>query len=220
MNVFIIIPAYNEQTRIQNVITGLKQAGYPRIVVVDDGSAESLGALVRPLGVDFIRHPINLGQGAALQTGMDYAKSAGADAVVHFDADGQHRVEDIATALQVLEEGYDIVFGSRLLSTKQHMPWTKKWLILKPGILVNWIFTGLRLSDAHPGFRVLNRKALEKIRITQNRMAHATEVVSEVVRHQLRYTEVPIEVMYYEYGQSWGGGVKIIVDLLKKVLFG
>jgi glycosyltransferase involved in cell wall biosynthesis len=219
MSTYIIIPAYNEGKNIASVVSGLLEAGYEHVLVIDDGSQDNTASQARQAGALVVSHVINLGQGAALQTGMDVALAKGAAVAVHFDADGQHRVEDIERFVAKVNEGYDIVLGSRFLDEKSAVPKTKKWLILKPAIWINWLFTGVRLTDAHNGFRAMNRNALEKIRLYQNRMAHATEITGEIARHELKHTEIPVEIIYHEYGQNMLGGVKIIVDLIKQKLF-
>ena len=111
---FVIVPAFNEG-EIISTLQGLIAAGYS-VVVVDDGSTNGMDALVANLPVYFLRHPVNLGQGAALQTGMTFALQNGAEIIVHFDADGQHKVEDIETLLKPLHQGEaDVVLGSRFL---------------------------------------------------------------------------------------------------------
>ncbi len=216
--VFIVIPAYNEEKTITRVIEDLLNLNYKDIVIIDDGSADKTSEIISSYPVYFCQHKLNCGQGAALRTGTEFALRNNADIIVHFDADGQHQVADIVKFTQAIEQGYDIAIGSRFLNSKQDIPFTKKYFILKPGRLVNWYFSGLKLSDAHNGFRALNRQAAEKIKITQNRMAHNTEIPAEIVRNNLKYTEIPVEIVYTEYGQSLKGGIDIIIDLLKQKL--
>lgn len=219
MSIFIIIPAYNEGKSIRLVVKSLLAAGYKDVLVVDDGSTDDTAMQARQSGALVVSHVMNLGQGAALQTGMTVAYDKRASIAIHFDADGQHRVEDIGSFIEKINEGYDVVLGSRFLAKKSVVPLTKKWLILKPAIWVNWLFTGVKLTDAHNGFRAMNRTALKHIQLYQNRMAHATEITAEISRHKLKYTEVPVEIVYHEYGQNMLGGIKIIIDLIKQKIF-
>lgn len=218
--VYIIIPVYNEAAVIAQTLHQLVQTEY-NIVVVDDGSTDESGDVVAKFPVHYINHPVNLGQGAALQTGMDFAKMHDALAVVHFDADGQHRVADIEKLLSpVLNNECDVVFGSRFLhKSNASIPFSKK-ILLQSARYINWIFAGILLTDAHNGLRALNRKALHKIYFSENRMAHASEILLLVKEHRLLFTEVPVTIEYTAYskrkGQSLWNAVNIIFDLLFK----
>jgi glycosyltransferase involved in cell wall biosynthesis len=222
-DVFIIIPCYNESAVIRQTVEQLLPLGH-QIVIVDDGSAQSPWPQLQDLPVHFLRHPVNLGQGAALQTGMDYAKARHARAVIHFDADGQHDANDIPRFLAALDDGADVVIGSRFLRPEdvKRIPATKR-CILRAARIVNGLFTHVWLSDAHNGFRALNRNALDKIRLTENRMAHATEIVAQIKTHRLVIRELPTAICYSDYarakGQKWYHAFNILIDLiLNKIL--
>jgi glycosyltransferase involved in cell wall biosynthesis len=219
MSTYIVIPAFNEEKSIAAVIEGLLHEKFKNIIVVDDGSSDKTRSLVKNYPVFLINHLINLGQGAALQTGTEFALKQGAKIIVHFDADGQHRASDIQRFIEKIEQGYEIVLGSRFLSADRSVPFTKKYFLLKPGILINWFFTGLKLTDAHNGFRALSANAANLIRITQNGMAHNSEICEQVSRKELNYAEVPVDIIYKEYGQGFGSGVKIVFDLIKQRIF-
>jgi glycosyltransferase involved in cell wall biosynthesis len=212
MKVFVVIPSYNEARHIGAVLQSLKNYDY-EIVVVDDGSGDQTAQISRDLGVMVIGHEINRGQGAALYTGTQYALSQGADVIVHFDSDGQFLAEEINKVITPIIEGKaDIVFGSKFLQSNK-IPWQKKYFIIKPAIWLNNILTGLKLSDVHNGFRAMNRLAAEKIEIKQDAMAHASEIVAQTKKWKLRYQEVPVTIIYHEFGQGFGGGLKILIDL-------
>ena len=221
----IIIPAYNEREEVlRNTLQSFSEQEYS-VVVVDDGSDEDLSLLLKDLKwVTVLRHPINLGQGAALQTGMDYALAESAEAVVHFDADGQHDVREIPILLDALAQGADMALGSRFLRKEdaEAVPWSRR-LLLRGARCVNFLFAGKWLSDAHNGFRALNRKAMQSIRITENRMAHATEIVALARKASLKIVEVPVHIQYTEYsrakGQSWRQSLNILMELLLNKLF-
>ncbi|MBW3011547.1 glycosyltransferase family 2 protein, partial [Candidatus Woesearchaeota archaeon] len=156
--VFIVIAAYNEEKNISKVIQGLKKAGYQNIIVVDDCSKDRTYELAEAQNIHVLKHVINRGQGAALRTGIEYALSLGADAVVTFDADGQHRLEDLPAMLKpVLEGEVDVTLGSRFLKQTEVPPMRK--FLLKGSIIVQNLFYGIKLTDANNGFRVLSRKA-------------------------------------------------------------
>jgi glycosyltransferase involved in cell wall biosynthesis len=223
-NVFIIIPAFNEHTVIKTVAEELLQYAYT-LVIVDDGSAKDLRTeLSTHPAIHCIRHKVNLGQGAAIQTGIDFALQHGADYLVTFDADGQHSANDIPAMLLTLQNGEtDITLASRFLNKKMHnAPVIKQW-ILKAGRLVNYFFTGLYLSDAHNGLRAMTCEAAGKIRLKENRMAHATEFLLAIRQQKLRYKEVPALVTYTPYskskGQSVFNSIRIFFDLVLHKLF-
>jgi glycosyltransferase involved in cell wall biosynthesis len=194
--VFIVIAAYNEGHSVPKVIADLKKAGYANIVVVDDGSKDSTADAALKTGAIVLQHVVNRGQGAALQTGIDFALRQGADIIVTFDADGQHRVEDLPAIIKPVAAGAaDITFGSRFLGKTSKIPFLRK-VLLKGSIFVLWFFYGLRMTDAHNGFRAISRYAARKIRITADRMAHASEFIEEVRRLQLKHQEVPVVIRY------------------------
>jgi glycosyltransferase involved in cell wall biosynthesis len=211
--VWIIIPAHNEEGNISDVLKNLKELT-SNILVVNDGSSDKTLEICQANNVLVVSHMVNRGQGAALQTGNEMALNLGAEIIVHFDADGQHQVQDIAKIIEpLLNEQADLVFGSRFLESKSKIPWFKKYFILKPAIFFNWLFTGLKLSDAHNGFRALSKKAAQQINIRQDGMAHATEIMNQVRQYDLKYQEVGVEIIYHEYGQGFLGGIRIIEDL-------
>ena len=221
-DIYIIVPCYNEGTQLRTTVSELLERGYG-VVVVDDGSRTSAWEMLSDLPIHFLRHSINLGQGAALQTGMEYCRRLHASAVVHFDADGQHSPDDIAHFLEALKD-CDIVLGSRFLqkSDISQIPATRRFL-LRCARLVNFIFTGLWLTDAHNGLRALNANALEKINLKENRMAHATEILMQIKTAKLRWKECPCTVRYTEYsqnkGQKWYNSIDILLELILGKLF-
>ena len=214
----VIVPTYNEGAVVKKTVEQLLQTGHT-IVVVDDGSRDEIGGL-QSLPIVHLRHLVNLGQGAALQTGMSYALRAGADIVVHFDADGQHDYRQIDRLLAPILNGTaDVALGSRFLNGDDaaRVPWPKR-IVLRGGILISWMLTGIRLSDAHNGFRALSRRAVERINLRENGFAHATEILQRVREANLRYAEVPITIVYSAYsrqkGQPIWNSVNILLDLL------
>jgi glycosyltransferase involved in cell wall biosynthesis len=210
---FAIVPAYNEEKNIGSVVRNLF-GRVDRVIVVDDNSCDNTYASAKEAGAIVLRHKINRGQGATLQTGHEYALKNGADYVLHFDGDGQFDVEDILPAITKMKnEQADILFGSRFLESKNNIPFFKKNIILPLARLFHFIFFGLNLSDAHNGFRILNRNALKNIIIEQDRMAHATEIIAKTKQIGLKYIEFPVKVVYREYGQGIGGAFAILKDL-------
>lgn len=217
-SVYIIIPCYNEGPAVRGVIESLLPLGHG-IILVDDGSAEPVAPLVNGLPVYCLRHAVNLGQGAALQTGMAFARRLGAEAVVHFDADGQHDAGGIGELLAVLDEGVDVALGSRFLRREDELLVPRgKRVMLRLARLVNGVFTGMWLSDAHNGFRALGPRALAAVDLKENRMAHATEILTQIRRAGLSWREVPVRVRYTAYsrekGQKWTNSLNILIDLI------
>lgn len=222
-SVFIIIPAFNEADVIGEVIKELLPLGYA-IVVVDDGSSDNTRQVVQALPVYYLRHRINFGQGAAIQTGISFALKKGADIFVTFDADGQHNPADIAPMIDKLVSGQlDMVFGSRFLPpVTTQMSFSRK-AILGFARYLNFLLTGILLSDAHNGLRVFNRKAASSIHILENGMAHATELLILVKKHGLSYGEAPVQVNYTPYskgkGQKNSHSFKVLQDILLYKIF-
>ncbi len=218
-NIFVIVPAYNESTVMGKVLEALCGAEYS-VVVVDDGSTDDTSDVVSGFPVHRLSHMVNLGQGAAIQTGTEYALGAGAEFIVHFDADGQHRDEDIEELLRPILSGEaDVTLGSRFLrrSDGLQVP-PQRRMLLKLAILVNLLLTRTLLTDAHNGLRAMNRAAAGQIAIRQNRSAHATEILGEIRRHRLRVTEVPTTIRYTAYskkkGQRGWNAVDTLFDLI------
>ena len=215
----VIVPAYNEAERIGRVLRDLFEHDCKNVLVVDDGSSDATARVAKEAGAAVIRHALNRGQGAALETGNEWARQQGAEVVVHFDGDGQHEASDIAPAIAVLREhNLDAVLGSRFLGVRSRVPFLKRVLILPVSRLVNYIFTGVLLSDAHNGFRVLGSRSLHSICIRQDGMAHNSEIVAELKARGFRFAEVPVRVTYHEFGQGIEGGIKIIWNLILSYL--
>lgn len=215
-NTWVVIAAYNEGQVIGDVVAGLK-AEWPNVVVVDDGSADATAHEAEAAGAFVIQHPVNLGQGAALATGLQYCVEIGAEYIVNFDADGQHHVEDIQVLVdKASQPDVDIVIGSRFLGETRAMPRRRK-LLLKAAVLFTRITTGLKVTDAHNGLRCFTLEAAKKIKITQNRMAHASEILEEIARHKLCVAEVPVTITYTEYslakGQRLSNSINILLEL-------
>lgn len=219
MKIAIIIPAFNEEKNIGQVIEEVKKI-VPWVIVVDDGSVDRTVQLAKEKNAEVLKHLVNSGQGAALKTGTDWAVSQGAEIIVHFDADGQHLADDIKVLIEpIIKNEADVVLGSRFLKKDAKIPLTKKYLILWPAIIFNWFLTGVKLTDAHNGLRALTREAWQKMNLTQPRMAHNTEILSEIRRNKLRFKEVGVTVLYQEYGQGFSGGLRIVKDLIKDKIF-
>lgn len=214
---WIVIPAFNEGPVIGDVVAGVRSR-YRRVVVVDDCSRDETGVTALRAGAVVLRHSVNLGQGAALETGIRYVLSQGAEYIVTFDADGQHRVDDIAVLLdRQRETGADVVVGSRFLGVARGMPPLRR-AVLKLAVLFVRLTSGVTMSDAHNGFRLFTRRAAERIRIRQNRMAHASEIVEQIGSLGLSMSEAPVTIVYTEYslrkGQRLSNAFNIVWDMI------
>lgn len=215
---WVVVPLYNEATVIARVIAGLLPH-FPNVVCIDDGSTDGSLDVARRAGAHIVEHPINLGQGAALQTGIDYSLSqSGCEYIVTFDADGQHRVDDaVSMVAAARESGAAIVFGSRFLDDRTNPGWMKR-VILKTAVWVTNMTTSVKLTDAHNGLRVIRADAASRIQLKQDRMAHATEIVLQLGDTGLPWIEHPVELLYTDYSKSKGqsvlNSVNILVDLI------
>ncbi|NCP17163.1 glycosyltransferase family 2 protein [Candidatus Kuenenbacteria bacterium CG_4_8_14_3_um_filter_39_15] len=216
MKTTAVVPVYNENPDKLNSFLNELKSYVDDIVVVDDGSLAAISNFQFPISnLSLLRHELNRGQGAALQTGTDYAIKHGARIIVHIDGDGQHKPENIPSLINPIKENKaDIVFGSKFLDKTNHIPWTKKHLIIPIARIINYIFTGLKLTDVHNGLRAFTASAADKLPITQNRMAHASEYPYLVKKNKLKYMEVPVKVVYENYGQGVSAGFKILKELI------
>ena len=220
---YIVIPAYNEQQSIEGVVQELG-AQYSNVVVVDDGSSDATSEVARRAGAMVLRHVVNRGQGAALQTGITFALSRGAECIVTFDADGQHRVEDIAALTgPILRGECDIVLGSRFLNSSGEGIPVGRRITLRLAIRFTRIVNRLSITDTHNGLRAFSRRAAERIDLQLDRMAHATELLDQIRVSGLTYREVSVRVRYTDYslakGQSARGAFRIVLHyILGRVL--
>ncbi len=219
MNIICVIPAFNEAKSIQQVVNDLRPY-VQEIVVIDDNSSDHTATLAKTAGATVLRHLINRGQGASLQTGDDYALKHQADIIIHFDADGQFLASEIPDIIKPLIDGQaEVVLGSRFLNKKSQLPIFKKIIIWPLARTVNKLFFNIKLSDPQSGFRALSRETVKKIKIENDRMAHCSEILQQLSKYKVKIKEVPITVIYHEYGQKLSGGFKIIKDLIiKKII--
>jgi glycosyltransferase involved in cell wall biosynthesis len=218
-SVWIVIPAYNEAEVIGKVIRDLLAKQY-NVVVIDDFSKDETSRIALQNGAHVLRHIVNLGQGAALQTGISFALNKGAEFIVTFDGDGQHSTEEISRLLAPLRnDDFEVTLGSRFLpgAVADGIPSLRR-LMLSAATTMSRATTGLALTDTHNGLRGMCRSAASRIRLTQNRMAHASEFLSQVATHKLRYCEVPVTISYNEYtlakGQRLSNSFNVMWELM------
>ena len=223
MKIAIIIPVYNEAQVIKKTLLDLKKYFKTKklknidLVVVDDGSIDNSGQLALTHANYLLTHKKNCGLGAALATGIEFAKRNNYDFCVTFDSDGQHDPKDIGTALKKLAN-YDIVIGSRFIGTHSNMPKSRR-LILFVSNLITWLFFGVWTTDSQSGFRGLNKKAIQTIRLKSNRMEVSSEFFGEIKRLSLKFSEIPIHVRYTKYSLSKGQKNINSANVLVKLLY-
>lgn len=220
-NTAVIIPVYNEGQVVGSVVESvLKQFKY--VVCVNDGSSDESASEIEKTKAYLVDHPINMGQGAALQTGIEFARQLPVKYFVTFDADGQHRLRDVLAMLARIETGkYDIVLGSRFLGSAVGIT-KRKERILKLAIKFSNVTSGIKLTDTHNGLRVFNRKVADTMQITMPDMTHASEILEIISKQKYRYVEIPVMIEYTDYsrakGQSLINAVNISFDtLLRKI---
>jgi glycosyltransferase involved in cell wall biosynthesis len=219
LDVCLVVPLYNEAAVIGDVVRGAREV-FDRVVVVDDGSSDDSAAAARAAGALLVQHPVNLGQGAALQTGIDVAlRLPGVEYLVTFDADGQHRVEDaLAMVERLRRDEADVVFGSRFLDDRTQATRLKR-VVLRMAVIYSRMTTGVHLTDTHNGLRALNRRAATAFRIRQNRMAHASEIIAKVGSTGLRWVEHPVHILYTDYSRAKGQSVLNAVNIVTELLY-
>ncbi len=215
--VWIIVPAFNESAVIGEVVTQLCSV-FSHVVCVDDGSSDDTAAAALSAGAHVVRHPVNLGQGAAIQTGVEYARrQPGAEVFATFDADGQHRITDVVAMIDRLARAdVDIAIGTRFDGSAVSRTPTLKKLILRTAAWLSPSSRRLGLTDAHNGLRVFNRTVADNLTLTMNGMSHAGEFISLIDENGWRVAEVPVEILYTDYSMSKGqpllNGVNIVFD--------
>jgi glycosyltransferase involved in cell wall biosynthesis len=214
----IVIAAFNEAGCIASVVRELRALAYPKVIVVDDGSPDATAEEARLAGATVLRHFVNRGQGAALQTGITYAVAHGAEIIVTFDADGQHDAADLPSMIMPITRGeVHICLGSRFLDKRAEMPWLRR-LVLRAAVLFMRVTSRVKLTDAHNGFRAFSRQAAQSVDIQLDRMAHASEIVDQFYQSRLPYREIPVRIRYTEYslrkGQRSSAALRVAFDYL------
>jgi len=195
MNFAIGIPAFNEEKNIASLIIKLKKIS-EFIIVCNDGSSDDTGKIAEELGVEVINHQKNLGYGAAIKSIFNKAKEMEIECLVTFDADGQHRIEDISKTIEpIMQKNADIVIGSRFLEKKVKVPKYRKIGIKAITDLTNSL-TGEKISDSQSGFRAYSMDALKSINISESGMGVSTEILIKAARQKMKIIEVPIIVNY------------------------
>lgn len=225
MKLIIIVPAFNEQKVIYDVLKSLpgriKNFKSQEIVVINDGSTDDTYNQAKKNKVQIISHVLNRGLGAAIKTGLIWAKENEADVAVTFDSDGQHNANDITKVIKpILEKKADLTIGSRFLK-KQRVP-PDRVIINKLANILTLIIFGVSSSDSQSGLRAFNKKALENIDFKAERMDFSSEILSEAKKHNLAVAEVPIKAIYTDYSRAKGqknlNAIPIMIRFLVRFL--
>lgn len=219
--VFIIIPAYNEEKILESIISNIRKENFSNIIVVDDGSTDRTYQKAKKCNVIVLRHSLNRGKGAAIKTGMEAAKLLNAHIVVTIDGDGQHNPEDIHNMLNILRQGYDVVLGTRMAEIKS-MPFIKRIMNYSANAIL-WILYGIWVSDSQCGLRLYSKKALYSIDTIHDQYEYDSEIIRELKQKKLTYTETPIKTLYTSYSmnkkkkQTLEGGIKTLMRLVLSI---
>ena len=220
-NVYVILPLFNE-SKVLNEVLDEVQGAFKNIIVVDDGSTDNSQDLLIKKDVTLIRHPINLGQGAAIATGFEYVKKIeNAFAVITFDADGQHSIDDAKEfAKTILDCEEEIIFGSRFLGNEKNIPFMKRNVLRIATFFTN-IITGMKLSDTHNGLKAIKKSCLKKLDLDINGYAFESQLIYQISKHEISYRELPASIIYTDYskskGQSIRNGFIIIEDIVRSI---
>ncbi len=216
---YIVVPAYNEGPRLARTLGQLLHLGYKQIVVVDDGSSDETYEIAKSMSVKVIRHPINLGVGAATQTGITYALQDGADYIVTIDADGQHNPSDIEALLHKIKTtSNDLIIGSRFLKKDNQIPRSRRfynWV----GNYISYLAAGELVTDSQSGMKVMSRHFAESAELSCNGFEFCIEMIRNAKRNRCFIDEIPISVIYtketMEKGQNFMSGMRMILRLIR-----
>jgi glycosyltransferase involved in cell wall biosynthesis len=229
--ILFLIRSYNEATRIGSVLDAILAAGYPNILVVDDGSRDATPSILAGYKtIHVLRHGLNRGGGAAMETCFEFARRYGEKLdishIVTFDADGQHDIADMPKFLQAQEKDptIDVIFGSRfLVLTESNVPFFRR-IVLFGGRIFTRMLSRVRLTDSHNGYRMFRLGAIRRIRLTMDGMEYASEIIEEIHQLKLRYVEVPVNIRYDAYslgkGQRSSNAINIALRMIWRKFFG
>lgn len=218
--VYIVIPAKDEGSRIQQVIAGVRQQGYEHIIVVNDGSQDHTRLQAEAAGAEVVSHLVNLGAGAATKTGIECALEKGANYIVTLDGDGQHFPEDIPHLIKVLREGeLDVVLGSRFMHPDNHIP-RSRLIMNRLGNVLTALITGLWVSDSQSGMKAFRADFGQKLDFQFSGYEFCTEFIHLIRHHRATFKEIPIRVHYSKEtltkGQSVRNGFRMVLKFIRE----
>tara|TARA_Y100001968_G_scaffold284536_1_gene283929 strand:+ start:603 stop:1280 length:678 start_codon:yes stop_codon:yes gene_type:complete len=218
-NIYILVPAFNESKVIRKTLEELLLE-FCNVVVVNDGSTDNFNESTEGLNITVLNHEINLGVGAAVQTGFEYVcKKPSAHAVITFDADGQHSVHDaVSIAEEINKSSEGIIFGSRFIEHHNNIPFIKRIVLMIIAKITTFV-TGVNLTDAHNGLKAYKVNAIKELELKFSGYSYESELIKEVSLKNISYKEISTDVKYTNYsiskGQKLSDGLLILEDLLK-----
>jgi len=213
----VIIPAFNEEKTIEEVILQVKQVGFKNILVVDDGSTDKTRLVAQNSGARVLSHLINIGLGGALATGFDFAREKNFNFAITMDADGQHLPSDALEIEKALKTNCgDLVIGSRIDSLWKK--YKKRFVINFLSNIFTYILSGLWVSDSQSGLRGLNKNALEKIKPTQSGYEVSSEIIILAKANKIKVWEIPINAIYSKYSLEKGQKIQNAFNVFRKLL--
>ena len=200
-DIYIVIPAFNEEMFIGQVLDDLIEEGFSDIIVVNDGSIDTTHEICLSKNIEVISHKINLGAGAATQTGIEYALKRGAEAIITIDGDAQHDVKDIPGLITQLDQA-DIVIGNRFLKPNKIPNAVRfyNWI----GNLLTFLLTLKYIGDSQSGLKAISANSATKIKLRFNGYEFCTDMIRQAVQHKLKIAEVPIHVYYHKAARKKG----------------
>jgi len=219
---YVVIPAFNEGRVIKKVISEIRKSGFENIIVIDDGSDDDTFDQAKESGTVALRHKINRGKGAAVKTGIEAAKMEGAEIIATMDGDGQHNPGDLGNLIEKIKEGYEVVLGART-KKRELMPLRKRMANFAANVFT-WYLNGIWVTDSQSGMRAYSKKALDLVDTKSSRYEYDSEVIREIYRNKLKFTEIPIEVRYTEYSmgktekQGFLNGLKTVYKMIWNIL--
>lgn len=217
-NVLVIIPAFNEELTVGQVIGGLRAVGFKNILVVDDGSTDQTNDVARRRGVTVLSHLINLGVGGATATGLSYARRKTFPFAVTVDADGQHLSPDVLKVVsRILEGRTDVVIGSRFLENEGQIPPLKRSVLKLSNLLTRLLF-GVSTTDSQSGLRAFSRPVIESLRATDLGYEFCSGMFAQIKENGWRYAEVPVQAVYSDYSLNKGQPLSNSFNLLARLL--
>ncbi len=231
-SILFLVRSYNESSRIVDVIESIFVAGFENILVVDDGSSDGTQMLLDDRfsrQIFFLRHVINRGAWAALETGFTFVRQEafhyGWEYIVTFDADGQHDIRDIGKFIHFFEKHptTDVIFGSRFIEkTDSNVPFLRR-ILLWWGKIFTSLISWVKLTDAHNGYRMFRTSVISRVVLTMDGMEYASELIDQIQMKGFHIAEVPVNIHYDSYTlakwQRFGGAIRIAMRMIFKKFF-
>jgi len=214
-NVVVIVPCFNEGKIVRKILTELLVKGYS-VIAIDDGSNDNTFSEMSKTAAKLLQHRINLGQGAALETGLEYVRRhvKNFDYLCTFDADGQHNVDDIEVLVNsMVQTKYNVILGNRF-GQNQFEGGKVKGFLLRFSARLTKFTIGLNVADRHNGLRCLDRKSVNSIKLNIAGYGHADDFLRQIVRNDLTYGEAPVRIRYTSYSKSKGQPLYNLITIL------